>query len=79
MAMTIFLLWTAERIDELTKLVADKWSAIITRTARAFRAAVRAFSGYDITGGSGRWPSVYASGEEMRAVEGSRSARPQIF
>jgi hypothetical protein len=62
--MMTLLFWTAERIDHLTKLVADKWSAsIIRRTARAFRSAVRAFSGYDITGGSGKRPSVYASGE----------------
>lgn len=33
---------------------------IITRTRNAFRAFTRAFSGYDITGGSGRWPAAYA-------------------
>ncbi|MBR0880090.1 lambda family phage portal protein [Bradyrhizobium japonicum] len=32
---------------------------IIKRTARAFRAFARSFSGYDITGGSGRWPQNY--------------------
>ncbi|MCA6109595.1 phage portal protein [Bradyrhizobium cenepequi] len=33
---------------------------ILRRTKNALRAAVRSFSGYDITGGSGRWPSSYA-------------------
>lgn len=32
---------------------------IITRTRNAFRAFTRAFSGYDVTGGSGRWPTQY--------------------
>ncbi|MEY9545309.1 lambda family phage portal protein [Bradyrhizobium diazoefficiens] len=35
-------------------------TGIITRTRNAFRAFTRAFSGYDITGGSGRWPAAYA-------------------
>jgi lambda family phage portal protein len=33
---------------------------IITRTKKALRAFTRAFSGYDITGGSGRWPANYS-------------------
>src|SRR5258707_289812 len=33
--------------------------SIITRTRNAFRAFTRAFSGYDVTGGSGRWPTHY--------------------
>ncbi|MCA1453978.1 phage portal protein [Bradyrhizobium sp. BRP22] len=33
---------------------------ILTRTKNAFRAFTRAFSGYDITSGSGKWPSSYA-------------------
>lgn len=33
---------------------------ILHRTRNAFRAFTRAFSGYDITGGSGRWPAAYA-------------------
>ncbi|WP_371930095.1 phage portal protein [Bradyrhizobium sp. CCGUVB1N3] len=32
---------------------------IITRARNAFRAFTRAFSGYDVTGGSGRWPTQY--------------------
>ncbi|MGY3490223.1 lambda family phage portal protein [Bradyrhizobium sp. USDA 4011] len=33
---------------------------VLRRTRNAFRAFTRAFSGYDITGGSGRWPTQYA-------------------
>jgi lambda family phage portal protein len=32
---------------------------ILTRTRNAFRAFTRAFSGYDLTGGGGRWPTSY--------------------
>ncbi|MBR1027346.1 phage portal protein [Bradyrhizobium liaoningense] len=32
---------------------------IFKRTALAFRAFARGFSGYDVTGGSGRWPTNY--------------------
>lgn len=33
---------------------------ILTRTRNAFRAFARSFSGYDLTGSSGRWPAAYA-------------------
>ncbi|MGW1423847.1 phage portal protein [Bradyrhizobium manausense] len=33
--------------------------SIITRTRAAFRAFARAFSGFDVAGGSGRWPISY--------------------
>src|SRR3954451_14628087 len=36
-----------------------KPSGILMRTRNAFRAFTRAFSGYDVTGGSGRWPTAY--------------------
>lgn len=35
-------------------------TGILTRTRNAFRAFTRAFSGFDITGNSGRWPAAYA-------------------
>jgi lambda family phage portal protein len=34
-------------------------TSILTRTRNALRAFTRAFSGYDVTGGSGRWPTSY--------------------
>ena len=33
---------------------------IIARTGTAIKAAVRAYAGYDVTGGSGKWPASYA-------------------
>ena len=33
---------------------------LLTRTRNALRAFTRSFTGFDITGGSGRWPSSYA-------------------
>src|SRR6266540_2167336 len=34
-------------------------AGIITRTRQALKAFTRAFSGYDITGSSGKWPTSY--------------------
>jgi hypothetical protein len=34
---------------------------VFRRTRSALRAFTRAFSGYDLTGGGGRWPSSYAA------------------
>ena len=36
-----------------------KPSGILTRIKNGFRGFTRAFSGYDITSGSGRWPTSY--------------------
>jgi lambda family phage portal protein len=56
-----------------------KTSGILTRTRNALRAFTRAFSGYDVTGGSGRWPAAYTlSAPIAQQLAASRLASRRI-
>jgi len=51
---------------------------ILARTRNALRGFVRGFSGYDLTGGSGRWPAQSSGSGRCNALASFHGADPGI-